>query len=394
MRIINPEKIKKADLIIGIPSYNEAKSIGFVVKQVDKGLRKYFPDIKSVIINVDNNSTDGTKQSFFKDIIQSPRIYISTPPKIRGKGNNFYNLFKTAIAMKAKAIVVVDADLKSITPEWIKNLVEPIINGYDFTLPIYSRNKYDATITNHICRPLVYALLGKNIYQPIGGDFSFSNKIIRHWLNKKWSKNVRYFGIDIFMTLGAILGKFKICQVGLGTKIHKNSAPNLGPMFFQVAETLFDELVSHKNQWKKTGKIEQLLIFGEKKMKKAQRLDIDCRAIKAMAISLYKPSRLELKKCLTPETYNKIVQVFTKWKLEIDQKLWMQSVYDLLYSYDMAVKNNRPRIIEALKCLYWARVYFYSKKIKSLDCREAEKEIQKQAQYFLKNKNYLFKKEF
>lgn len=147
----------------------------------------------------------------------------------------------------------------------------------------------------------------------------------------------------------------------------------------------------------KRGKIEQLLIFGEEKVKKAQRLNIErlsinCKVIKNMAMSLYRQTRLELKKYLTPETYNRVVQIFTKWKLEMDQKLWMQSVYDLLYSYDVAVKNNRPRIIEALKYLYWARVYFYSKKIKAFDYKEAEKEIQKQVQYFSKNRDYLFKK--
>lgn len=392
MKIINPEKIKRAGLIVGIPSYNEAETIGFVVKQIDAGLKKYFPKIKSVIINVDNNSPDGTKEAFFKEIIQSPRIYISTPPGVKGKGNNFYNLFKTVVAMKAKTVIVVDADLKSITPEWIKNLAEPIMNGYDFALPIYSRNKYDATITNHICRPLVYALLGKKIYQPIGGDFSFSSKINKYWLGKKWRKSTKYFGIDIFMTLGAILGKFKACQVKLGAKIHKPSAPNLGPMFSQVAETLFEELINNKNQWKKGEKIEQLLVFSEKKMKKPQRLSVDYEAVKNMAMSLYKANYLGLKKGLMPETYNKVVQIFTKGKLEMDQELWIQSVYDLLYSYDIATKANKPRLIEALKCLYWARIYFYSKKIKNFDSKRAEKEVQKQAQYFLKNKDYLLKK--
>ena len=37
-----PDKVKQADIIVGIPSYNEADSIGFVVEQVDKGLQKYF----------------------------------------------------------------------------------------------------------------------------------------------------------------------------------------------------------------------------------------------------------------------------------------------------------------------------------------------------------------
>ena len=62
----NPKKIKQAEIIVGIPSYNEAETIGFVSEQASQGLEKYFPNKQSVIINLDNNSPDGTKQAFFE----------------------------------------------------------------------------------------------------------------------------------------------------------------------------------------------------------------------------------------------------------------------------------------------------------------------------------------
>ncbi|MCK4525598.1 MAG: glycosyltransferase, partial [Candidatus Andersenbacteria bacterium] len=92
-KIINPDKIKQADLIVGIPSYNEADNIANVVKQVDRGLIKNFSKYKAMIINVDNNSSDGTKEAFLNVKTKTPKIYISTPPGVIGKGNNFYNLF-------------------------------------------------------------------------------------------------------------------------------------------------------------------------------------------------------------------------------------------------------------------------------------------------------------
>ena len=79
---------KKVDIIVGIPSFNEADTISFVVKQVDLGLQKYFKNSKSVIINVDNNSPDNTKQVFLKTKTKTPKLYISTPPGVTGKGNN------------------------------------------------------------------------------------------------------------------------------------------------------------------------------------------------------------------------------------------------------------------------------------------------------------------
>jgi len=114
---LNPQKIKNADLIIGIPSFNEADSIGFVTETIDKGLAKYYPKHKGVIVNVDNDSLDGTKEIFLETKTKNPKIYISTPKNIAGKGNNFLNLFEQVRLLKPQAVAVFDADLKSIKPD-------------------------------------------------------------------------------------------------------------------------------------------------------------------------------------------------------------------------------------------------------------------------------------
>jgi len=110
----NPSKIRSAEIIVGIPSYNEADNIALPTDAASRGLTNFFPNHKSVIINVDNNSPDGTEDAFMNTPTKVPKIYISTPPGVTGKGNNFKNLFRAAVELNAQAIVVVDADLKSI----------------------------------------------------------------------------------------------------------------------------------------------------------------------------------------------------------------------------------------------------------------------------------------
>ena len=55
-------KIGRADLLVGIPSYNNARTIGHVVRATAAGLTKYFPGAKAVIVNSDGGSTDGTHE--------------------------------------------------------------------------------------------------------------------------------------------------------------------------------------------------------------------------------------------------------------------------------------------------------------------------------------------
>ena len=288
--------------MVGIPSYMEADNISFVTKRVDEGLTKYFGKLKTIIVNVDNNSEDDTKGAFLSTETQTLKHYITTPKGVRGKGNNFLNLFRFANKFKdtLKGALVVDADLRSITPEWIKYLGEPLLKGYEYALPRYSRHQFDGTITNHICYPLIYGLLGENIRQPIGGEFGFSPALMQCWLEQKWTKTTRLYGVDIFMTLHAIAGNYKLCEVGLGAKVHKASAPKLGPMFTQVVTTLFDFILSKKEIWLKVPIVtpRPKKLFGLKKLDPPQELKINIRALKEQLHAEYAQRQKLLKRYL------------------------------------------------------------------------------------------------
>ena len=197
-REVNPEKVKKAEMVVCIPSYKEADSIAYPIRQADLGLKKYFPGRSCVIINCDNNSPDNTKGVFLETPTEAPKIYLSTPPGVKGKGNNFKNLFQKATELRAKAVVVVDADLKSITPEWIRHLGEPLFDGFQYVAPLYVRHKYDGTITNGIAYPMTRSLYGRRVRQPIGGDFGFSGKMGKVYLQSEvWDEAVANFKINI-----------------------------------------------------------------------------------------------------------------------------------------------------------------------------------------------------
>ena len=57
------EKIKdlgEVDILVGIPSYNNSRTIAHVVRAVNAGLAKYYPNAKSVLVNSDGGSKDNT----------------------------------------------------------------------------------------------------------------------------------------------------------------------------------------------------------------------------------------------------------------------------------------------------------------------------------------------
>ena len=55
-------RLGSADIMVGIPSYKNAATIGYVVRAAQAGLVQYFPDLRPVVVNADAGSPDGTQR--------------------------------------------------------------------------------------------------------------------------------------------------------------------------------------------------------------------------------------------------------------------------------------------------------------------------------------------
>lgn len=141
----NPSNVSRANLVLGIPSCNEAGTIGHTTMQAARGLAEHFGGLETVIINCDNHSTDGTKEAFFATPSEMPKIYLSTAPEQHGKGNNLRNLFEKVRELEAGIVVVLEADIRNVAPYWVRSLGEPVHNGAGYVCPLYVRHKYEAT---------------------------------------------------------------------------------------------------------------------------------------------------------------------------------------------------------------------------------------------------------
>jgi glycosyltransferase involved in cell wall biosynthesis len=393
----NPTHVTDAEIVVGIPSYNEADNIAYPTDVASRGLCECFPNQKCVIINVDNYSPDGTKNVFLGTPTKVPKIYISTPKGVKGKGNNFRNLFEAAVELNARAIVVVDADLKSITPQWIRYLGEPLLGRFDFVAPIYARHKYDGSITNHIAYPMLRSLFGLRVRQPIGGDFGFSGKLARAFLSEKlWNDKIANFGIDIWMTTIAIARRFNICQAFLGSpKVHnpKDPAKDLGPMFAQVISTLFDLMVDFEFIWKDTfeSRPSNIYGFGLGIEEKPPAVEVNTDSLYVSFMEGFKQYGETWEKIIpTAEMIeiNKLKNVKDKRLFNYHSDLWAR----ILANFAVAYRNNeldRNIIIESLIPFYHSRILSYVNKTEVAGVKEAEEYLENINRIFESEKYYL-----
>jgi len=383
------ERLAAIDIVVGIPSKNEEDTIPYVAQQVERGLTTYFSDKNTLIVNIDNSDNDATKKAFLSQPLTTNKLHIPATSLNMGKGGNVRLLLELADKFNIPLIIMVDADLKSITPEWIHDLATPLTRGYDLVTPLYSRHHLDGTITNNIVYPLVYGLIGKDLRQPIGGDFSFSLRLARHWLRQEWKDTTYRFGIDNFMTITALLEGFPTCQVSLGAKIHKPSAPKLNVMFTEVVNTLFS-LITEKSYALEETQLTSITTFGDKN-DPPQELSINTETLMTSMMDHWKASRSFIQHVLAPARFKELDEGFAQQKPYINDTLWAELVYTLLAYYARNKDEHvRLRVVEALKPLYFARVLSYAKETENMTEEQAEALIKHQARIFWEHRDYYF----
>ena len=392
-------KIGHADILVGIPSYNNAATIDHVVRMAAEGMVKNFPDMKPVLINSDGGSPDGTRQVVLNTPVpQGVEVVATEYQGIPGKGSAFRAIFEAAKALRVKVCVVVDSDLRSITPEWIERLAGPIVKeGTGYVTPHYIRHKYDGTITNNICYPMTRMLYGLDIRQPIGGDFGFSGDLLDHYLSQDvWKTDVARFGIDIWMTTTAINAGARFCQAHLGAKIHdaKDPAAALGPMFRQVVGTLFGMMAKYEANWKGVGGSQPTPIYGKSKEVEPEPVPVTLSAM----IEKLRAGREEWGKvwdCVLSAENRAVleailVQPHDAYRFTAEQ--WTPIVFDFAVAYNKS-GLDKDAVMDSMTPLYYGRTAGLVVESQNMDSATFEREvIQAQARTFEELKPYLIER--
>jgi len=391
------EEIDSADIIIGIPCYNNEKTIAHVIQMTSHGIAKHYRDKRSVILIADGGSTDDTREvarEFEIKPWQEKIVSIYRGPA--GKGTALRSVFEAVKRLQVKACAVVDSDLRSITPDWIKYLLDPVLDqGYQFVAPVYIRHKYDGTITNNIVYNLTRALYGKRIRQPIGGDFALSQDVAHFYSEQDvWNTDVAHYGIDIWMTTNAITQGFRVCQSNLGVKIHdaKDPGQHLGPMFRQVIYTTFSLMERFERAWRDVRGSVPVETFGYQGSSDPEPVKVDLEGMVQLFKTGFQHFSSLWKDLFCKDCFQGIeaaMQHETR-NFQFPTELWTQILYELAATFH-SWNVNRYKLIELATPLYYARIASFIIQSRDLSSREAEYLVEEQAEIFEAHKDYLVK---
>ena len=385
----------KIDIVVGICTKNVEDTIEGVIKVVDQGLNDYFPEKKSLIIVSDGFSKDRTKERANKTVTRTEKMVLDQIGKI-GKGNGVKTIFIKAEELGAEAVALVDGDLTSIIPEWLKHLVHPILTGYDLVAPFYVRHKYDGVITNHLAYPLTRALYGISIRQPIGGEYGLSAKMVKKVLLHPFFP--AEFGIDIFITTVAACEDMKMIEAKLGIKSHdstkdyKDPKVLLVPMFNQVTGSILDLTIFYKDFSKKKVADKSIERIGIEKVETPKEVVMDISGYINDFKAGYNETIKE-KNFFLPEeimsSLDKISKSFGVEDFNFPIDLWAQIMYHGLNYYEQK-RDRKEDILEILRILWQGRLASFAIETKDLDMEQSEEVIQQQVEAFKEYKEKMW----
>jgi len=394
------------EIIVGIPSYKNARTIGHVVKAAQAGLLNSFPDRKALIVNSDGGSKDGTPEVVEQARIDAHSLLLVSHPLypvhrlttpyhgLPGKGSAFRMLFRIAEVTQARALAVVDADLRSITPEWLNLLLQPILAlGFDYVAPYYKRHKHDGTITNSIVYPLTRALYGRRIRQPIGGEFGISARLAGHFLTRDvWNTDVARYGIDIWMTTTAIAENFKVCQSYLGAKIHDSKDPgsDLSGMLVQVVGSVFSLMENYESMWRNVLGSLPAPLFGFPFEVGLEPVPIDVQRTFASFQQGVRDLLPIYERVLTPQQVKDLEAYAAEsiGRFVLPDELWVALIYSFALAYHRRV-FDREHLVKSLTPLYLGWVTSFARQTENETSAQVDDRIEKLCLVYEQLKPYL-----
>ena len=197
-------------LVIGVPARNEAATISDLAGALEAGAALLGEGIRSQIVLAYQPGGDDTLARWNSLQLRIPHRVLYGPEGESGKGRNVKRLISHAREASAH-LLLVDADLRSYDPSNVGQFVagDRLSQG-GMVLPLWRRPQGQGNSTDFLACPLLFAMYGARIRQPLAGQMFLSNRMLD---NIELDALPDDYGIDVALTMHGLDQGLPIDQV-------------------------------------------------------------------------------------------------------------------------------------------------------------------------------------
>ena len=397
--------VGEVDIVVGLPTHNNVKTIDPVLRAIQAGILKCFPRERVVIINADGGSHDGTPErvtgASIDDVWTSSKVYalrtlhsISTQyARTLEPGTALRTILAAADLLRAKACVLVSPDSTTTEPDWLQHLVRPVYNdNFDMVSPIYHRQKSEGALMRNLLYPMTRAIYGHRIREPYASEFAISSRLATDFLASEiWNNDWGRIGAEISLIITAMTGKYRMCQAFLGAKAQPDrSARDLLAAMRQTVGALFSSLDTNFTVWSTIAGSQSVPTIGAQSEVMLEPVRVNRKRLREMFATGVAELEPIFQSILSPSTLSELQRIAA---LDVNDfnypaDVWAKTVFEFAASYHRSV-ISRDHIIQALVPLYRGRALTFLLENREGSGEDIEKSVESLCGEFERLKPYL-----
>jgi hypothetical protein len=368
--------VGEVDLLVGIPSYNNAATMGQTVEAIEESFQQNFVRDRVVILNVDGGSNDDTRNillqrnslknnghrglTSLRTVHHVSGVYGNSP----SSGLALRTILAAADLLRAKSCAVVSPTTPNLTPSWVANLLRPIYRErFDFLAPLYARNKFQGLLARNLLYPMSRAVFGYRIRELYSDEWGFSGRLATQCLDQDvWHEEAVRTRPEAWMAVTAISAELNCCQYFLGQKVAPASGtgPDIVEAIRQVVGNLFWCLEKYESRWLDRTGSQRVPTFGPDHELCEESPPANQEKIFEMFRGGVNELEPLLASILTADTHAQIkaIALLDADKFRLANELWVRTLYEFAASYHHAVLN-RDHLVQSLVPLYRGMLYSF-----------------------------------
>jgi len=363
--------IGEVDIVVGLSTHNNAKTIRPVIAAIQAGILKCFPRERVAIINADGGSQDDTieqvKNASIDDLRRDSKVYalrtlhsISVRySRIPEPSKALQTIFAGADLLRARTCVMISPETITIEPDWLQRLARPAYHdNFDLVCPIYHRRGFEGVLVRNLLYPMTRSIYGSRVREPYGSEFAISGRLVSDFLSngiidQDWGR----MGPEISVTIFALTGKYRVCQAFLGTRPPPTrSGQDMVAAVRRTVGALFASLDGNFPVWSAVRESQTVPTFGAASPVANEAVRINRKRL----LDLFADGVVQLgpvlSSILSPQLLAELkrIALLNIEEFEYPEELWTQTVFEFAASYHKST-INRDHIIQALVPLYRGR---------------------------------------
>jgi hypothetical protein len=354
------EALGTADLVLGLPTVGRvpsAEAVGRVALEGRLG------SMATVVVHVDPTGSGEVVEALTRAVAPCPLVHLEgsglgrAPTEPEHHADGVRTVLAAGRQLRARGIVLLTALTDPAAPGRAAALVEPVLkDGHGLVLPMYTRTRYEGTLTHALVVPLVRALWGRRLAHPMAEEFACSGEAAAAFLEAEaWETGLARQGLEFWLPVAAIQASVGVSQAAVGQRPATDGPPApLGATVGRVAGALFALAEQTESHWLEVRGSESVPASGPEPPPREGGGPVDPGRLLAGFRQGVRDLLEIWVRILAPDTLVDVLALADLDEFQFSDRLWARVVYDFLLAWRFRVAH-RGHVAQSLAPLYLGR---------------------------------------